>query len=545
MPLTFRKIIKSISKKEWLFIFLTSILLIILAISPYIYGKIIQPANTYYNPLSGFVAGDKEVYFSYIEQIKQGHFLFKDLYTAEPQNRPTFNILWWGVGILARIFNLSSAVAFLLAQILLIPLLIISIYSLLVLVWQSIAKRKIALLFTIFSSGMGLFFILFIKKTLEFYEPLDLTIAEAFTFSTIINSPHFIASLILIILTLVFIYLAIENKSNKQSIIAGTLALILFQFHPYHISTIYGISLVYIIIYSLKNKQKVWKNLKYFLIMFFISIPSIIYHLIILKIDTVTLEKAYQNICYTPKFGITLISYGLLLIGPLIYTYLFIKKKELRNIELFLMIWFLVQFNLIYFPTQLQRRTTAGLQIPLAILTILFFYYLQNKFNKQINNIKINKYLFIFLIIIFFSTSNIYNLVIITIDQNNYKRRKIFYLSNEKLSALKWLKKNTKDQEIILSEYINGGLIPSITGRTVFLGHTIETVNFYNKYYEMFFFFAVNNNKKEIQFLDENNINYIFYSNLEKQLGEWSPQNKKYLRKVFDNQEIQIYKVNI
>lgn len=111
------------------------------------------------------------------------------------------------------------------------------------------------------------------------------------------------------------------------------------------------------------------------------------------------------------------------------------------------------------------------------------------------------------------------------------------------MKAIEWLKNNTNDQEIILSGYINGGLIPSISGRTVLLGHGHETLNFYNKYYEMRLFFSINHIDKEIKFLKKHNIKYIFYSNLEKNIGKWTPQNKEYLQKIFNNQEIEIYKV--
>jgi hypothetical protein len=541
--MTFKKILKSISQKEWIFIIITTLIVIILISIPYIYGLIIQPENTQYNPVHGFTSGDKEVYYSYIEQIKQGNFLLKDLYTSEPQTRLTFNIFWVSIGTFARIFNLSSPLSFFLFQIFLTPFLIISIYALLVLIWQSKTKRKIALLFTIFSSGLGTLLIIFLKKTPEFSKPLDLTIAEAFTFTTILNSPHLIASLMLIILTFIFIYLAIENKNIKQSIIAGILALILFQFHPYHLPTIYGVSFGYLILYSFKNKQNIFKNLKYFLIMIFISIPSIIYHLIILKIDPISIGKSYQNICYSPKFTITLMSYGLLLIGAVIYTWIFIRKKEIKNIKLFLMTWFTLQFILIYVPIQLQRRLTAGLHIPLAILTILLFFYLQNKFKYQISKKRINKYLFVFIIFIIFGGSNAFNIIRVSTEQNIDNWKILYYLKDKKIEAIEWLKNNANDQETILSGYINGGLIPSISGRTVLLGHGHETLDFYGKYHEMRFFFSINHNDKEIEYLNKYDINYIFYSDLEKKIGKWTPQNKEYLEKVFDNQEIQIYKV--
>ena len=50
--------------------------------------------------------------------------------------------------------------------------------------------------------------------------------------------------------------------------------------------------------------------------------------------------------------------------------------------------------------------------------------------------------------------------------------------------------------------------------------------------------------KDEIKrILDKYNIKYIFYSDLEKKLGEWTPDNKNYIKEVFDNQKVKIYKI--
>ena len=374
--MTFKKILKSLSKKEWKFILIISLISILLVSIPYIYGLINKPIDTTYNPIQGFSSGDKEVYNSYIEQIKQGNFLLKDLYTSENQNKVTLNIMWLSTGLFAKFFNLSNSLSFYLIQIFSIPFLFISIYSLLVLVWKSKIKRKIAFLFSIFSAGFGFLFVGIPKFESDYIinHPMDIWVSEAFTFTTIINSPHFIISLMLIILIFIFLYLSIENKNYKQSLIAGTLSLILFQFHPYHLPTILCVIFAYTILYSLKNKEKLLDNFKYPLILILTSSPSIIYHLIILKIDPISLAKSHQNICITPKLITVLLSYGFLLIGAVTYIWIF-RNKKIKNIKLFLIIWFLVQFLLLYAPTQLQRRLSEGLHIPISILTILLFFY--------------------------------------------------------------------------------------------------------------------------------------------------------------------------
>ena len=126
--MTFKEIIKSIDKKEKLFILYFSLFLILLLLIPYLYGYFNTPAEHYYNPIYGFSSGDKSVYYSYIEQIKQGNFLLKDLYTSEIQSRQTLNILWLFIGLFAKIFHLSVPLVFLLFQIMLTPVLLYLLY---------------------------------------------------------------------------------------------------------------------------------------------------------------------------------------------------------------------------------------------------------------------------------------------------------------------------------------------------------------------------------------------------------------------------------
>ena len=45
------------------------------------------------------------------------------------------------------------------------------------------------------------------------------------------------------------------------------------------------------------------------------------------------------------------------------------------------------------------------------------------------------------------------------------------------------------------------------------------------------------------EFLKNSRIDYIFYSNLEQKIGTFNPDEKEYLKKVYDNGKVQIYKV--
>lgn len=546
--MTFKEIIKSIDKKEKLFILYFSIFLILLLLIPYLYGYLHAPENNYYNPIYGFSSGDKSVYYSYIEQIKQGNFLLKDLYTSEVQSRQTLNVLWLFIGLFAKVFHLSTPLAFLLFQILLTPILLYLLYLFISLIFKKKIKRKIALVFVSLSSGLGLLTVIlnnFSPPDNFNFLPIDLWIAESFIFTSILNSPHFIASLALIILIFLFSFLAIENNKIKYSILSGICGLVLFNFHPYHVVSIIAVLSIYSFIHALKNKTSLFYYLKHLSIFLIISVPSIIYHAWLMLNDPITLGKAMQNICLTPIIWMTIISYGFLFIGAMIYTTMLLgKKKSLKNLELFLITWFITQFLLIYFPLTIQRRLTQGLNIPMSILCLFLLFYIFQKFPKLKIKTDLDKIALILLFILLFNMSNIFSLVNVSIEHQRENWKFLYYINKERKQAIDWLKNNLKEEDNVFSEYIQGNIIPAISGKSVFIGHGHETIDFEQKYKQMQWFFTQENNDKlHLQFLKQNNITHVLHGASEKKLGNWTPQNKKYLKKVFDNEEVQIYKV--
>ena len=146
-----------ISRSEWRFVGILTLALLVLTGLPYWYAWLTAPANAVYNGLHALSPGDIPVYYSYINQVKNGQIFLKDLFTSEPQNLGTFNIWWIGVGLLARFFNLSVIAAFQLARLALIPVFMVVAYLFISYFFAAAAERKTALFFLLFSSGLGFY----------------------------------------------------------------------------------------------------------------------------------------------------------------------------------------------------------------------------------------------------------------------------------------------------------------------------------------------------------------------------------------------------
>lgn len=538
----------NIKKGELKLIFIVSLLIIIFTSAPYLYGYFTTPDNQTYLGLH-LAAADIFVYESYINQVKDGGFLIENLFTNDLPPEKHFNIFWLMVGTFAKIFSLSAIFAMHLFRVLLIPISLILIYLFISYFFTEIKKRFTAFLLISFSSGLGGIAASFLYKDKVRLWPMDLWVSESNTFLTFYQSAHYIASISLMFAIFFLFLLSLENGKKKYPLIGGISALLYFNFHPYYLLTIFSVVGAYLLILLLrKERAKFVKGLKYIFILAVISLPAIIYHGYKFIFDPITKAKAPQNSCPTAILPITIISYGLPLFLALYAIYHTIKNKtNIDHKKLFVIVWLIVNFILIYVPfISFQRKLTEGMQFPIVILATSGIFIFLEKIKKSKNilvaEIKTNKYLkYLFLIpmVFIFISSNIYVLTENFVVAN----QKLNYMHNDYKESMEWLKDNTQKDETILAQFVNGNIIPSISNRKVYLGHWSETPNRMEKMDIVAWFFKENNeDQQKKEFLKNSRVNYIFFSPMEDGLGNFDPDTKNYLKKIYTNDNIRIYK---
>lgn len=545
-----KQILASITRKEWQLVILLSLFVIIITTAPMIYGLAVVPANQEFMGVHFSAPNDWFVYYSYINQVKSGQFLVENLFTAEPQ-MPTLNILWLAVGWLARVFDLSPFVAFQIARIGLIPIFMIVAYLLIATIFSDRLKRQLSLMILTFSSGLGLLLINRLIKypynfaNGQFNWPLDLWVPEAFTYLTLHYSPHFIASVTLILL-IFWLTLLFSLKPNYwYSVIAGLLGLTLFSFHPFHVLTIYGFIPVFFLALIIRDQTWRWPLVWHHLIFSMLALPSVIYYLYLIKADAVVAQKTLQNLTLTPPWWIVFFSYGLLLILAIAAISWMIKNKKQSNQDLFLMVWAVFQLGLIFIPVPWQRRMTAGLHFPLALLTTValveaYIWSTRNQrplaqfCHQQRYSLAIG--LGVFLII-----SNVFHLAVNYYMYSNHLN--LSYLDTSRISAARWL--NNEPRGVVLNTAANIiNYLPAFANQRVYVGHGVETLFFGFKQGEVNWFFKTNRPREiEINFLHQRGITLIYYGPDEQALGQYNPASKDYLQEVYHNNQVIVYRV--
>jgi hypothetical protein len=547
--MTLSEHIRGINGREWRFVLWITILVILLTTIPFIYGYLTAPANKFFTGLQSLAPGDFNVYYSYLEQVKQGNWIFKDIFTSEQHSAFFFNPFWLIVGLFGKVFDLPNLFTYQFFRIILTPVFLLTLYFFTSLFFKEVFKRKICFIFLIFASGLGMWFSPLIKyqfgnSLTEHYWPMDLWVSESQNFLTICHSPHFILASTLILIIFLLLYFSFEYKKISYLFYAGSANLFLLFFHPFHLPTILSVPLIYIFAISFKEWKIKWDYIFKYIVFIFISMPAILYQGLLFLFNSIAQGKAQQNICLTPVWWIILISYGFLI--PLAIYGICKSKGKFDNKKIFLLVWLITQSLLIFSPLIFQRRITQGLQFPLIIFSCLGFFYLYELVRKK-RIVDEYKEIFALIIIIFFSLSNLYvlakDLSLFTYSQ--YKVRP-YYLEKEFKEAFQWLKNNLPDNEIILSSPIIDNFIPGFSGKIVYLGHEIETLNFEEKRKKVTEFFQDNQNDfQKKQFLKKNRIKYIFYDNQGEKIEGFRPQEKDYLKLVFHRAAVSIYQVKL
>lgn len=510
-----------------------SLVLILLTSTPYLYGYLTTPPNQTFTGFGLYSWFDTPVYYGYIEQVKQGHFLLQDLHTSEPQ-KPFFNIFWLALGLVAKIFNLSPALTFHLIKLILVPILVYSLFIFLRLFITHPVKLKATLIFLTLASGFGIIFWNWLPFPYNYL--WDFSIPETTIFQSIYSSPHFIASWILIILSFYFLISGYLKNKLIYIIKAGAMALILTQFHPFYALLLITVPTVYAFILYLKEKNS--SHLIKWLVFELFLAPSILYYLY-LQSDAIFNLRS-QNLMLSPPPLTLILAFGLtffLAAGGLALVF---KKHNQSRVWLFIVVWFFTNLFLLYAPVPFQRRLIEGWMIPLGLLALLAL----NEFLPQLIKLK-EKYT----VLIFFTGAAIFlfsfsNLVIWKMSFNFYQNKMPpLYLATDEIKAFDWIKNHASNQTVFLTNnFVDGNLLPALTGKKVFWGHGFETVNFDQKTNLINKLFSSNNTGEQLAILKNNKITHLFWNTSFP--NQFDPKNKPFLTQVFTNQAIQIYEIN-
>ncbi|MCX6746018.1 MAG: hypothetical protein NTX00_03275, partial [Candidatus Parcubacteria bacterium] len=243
--------IKNYTLKQNLIVFSIILGTLFLTTFPFLIGYLIR-GNDYFLGSSYLDRGDVNIYSSYLEQARQGHIIFSNLFTSEIQQPRYFSPLWLLLGLVAKIFQANNILIFQLARIIAgFIFLYFIFYYFFNLFFEKFFDKVIALLVLCFSSGLGIFFkkevkdfsFLFDEKYIFKHYSVDLLMAEANTFLSLAHSCLFILAQLFVV---IIFYIFLKNNFKKLDYLyLFGLNLILGFIHPYDFFIIFGVLAAY------------------------------------------------------------------------------------------------------------------------------------------------------------------------------------------------------------------------------------------------------------------------------------------------------------
>ncbi len=338
----------------------------------------------------------------------------------------------------------------------------------------------------------------------------------------------------------------LDKRTLIYLIFLGNLTGLVF---PPSLVTLNSVILLLLII-SLIKKPNLYKYLLFNTYYLILTIPSLLYIFFITRIPP---WSALVDFHRTHPMMIPFWEY-ILGTGPIFFLGLLgmivAAVKKVAKFYPFIF-WILLTFLYAIIFTHIKeqsplRFTQTGLFIPLGLLGAYFFYQL-----SQITGSKITYPLIIFYIIINFfmmkisldwQTNFITQRAQANVPDVPYPPQTMYPLKSW-MDGIRWIKNNTKEDDVILAHITAGNFIPAYAGRTVYFGQA-NTLDYDSKQTLVDKFYKGEMSISQAsEFLKNGRINYIFYSLQE---IEFSPNKSlnfyyPFLQPVFRSDTITVF----
>ena len=457
----------SITTGEWRFVLLVFLLVVVVTGGLYGYGYIISHqhflSSTYTN------AGDVTVYLSLIEQARQGKIWLENLFTAEPSPNGMIYPLWLVLGAFAKIFHLSSEVAYHAARMVFVAAALVAAYAVISIFTLEISVRRLALLFFCFAAGFG-------WAVTPAYPPAgysnlsaiffsispDILLPELSGFMMLLHSPLLPAALAV---ELWILYLVITTSAHvvRRATVLFLVVILLGLFHPYDLLTTFFVAALSTIFFWLvgvvQNRSVVPQQLLVKLVAVTGGVVVVAgYYLWLYARDDFFRYWTQSNFTESPHPWQLLLGFGLLL--PLaVFGVARVVKKNTAGI--YLAAWAVSSLLLAYAPYGYQRRALHLLPLLLALLAAEGITMLWRQRHQA---------LVIFIVMLL-------PLTCVAIVRSNMLlyQRGVFSVNDSVVQAAEWLA-TRPEVTVVLADWETANSLPAFSGRRVYFGHPHQTV---------------------------------------------------------------------
>lgn len=499
------------------------IIAVSLMVLPYLVGSF-SGGDTH--TFLGFVFNPKDglSYLAKMEQGRQGNWLFRLPYTAEPVNGAFLFSFYLFLGHLARWTGLPSIWAFHAARVGASLFLLYSLWTFAGFCFPDERKQRLAYLLLVFGSGMG--WVLFVTGIL----PADFWVAEMYPFFAMLSNPHFPLGMGLM---LHMFLLADKNGAvgalMKLALVGLALSIVLpFGF----VSVVIPLALDLVIEAILQKNARQGIPLLAF-------IPGggclLLQYWQVLS-DPFLRQWNSQNVTTTPVWWDVILS-----LSPAIVLIIAGLASGMRNFgrkpQRLVWLWGISGLLLAYAPFSIQRRFLSGFYIPVAVLGLEGLFWLYEKRQWPVRRgygllfgLSIPTHLLLVVVGLFGALSVSPKL----------------YLSTGEAEAMEWIAAHTPREAVFASSEEIGLAIPALTGRRVIFGHPYETPEYEEMSEIVEQIFSPDQTTEGLESISRQyGVSYFYWGPREQKMAGGSADPSEMGTLVFENEEVIIIEAGI
>ncbi len=489
-----------------------------------------------------FIGSDLGVYYAYIEQVRQGHWLFRDVFTTEAQPHRFLNISWLAVGLIARVTGLGPEWAFPAARLAAIPLVMAALLHAARTFLADVADRKLFLWLAGLGAGWGAWWVvgrtLLGLRPLGMELPIDLWVPEATVLLSALYSPHFLLSLAALVAAVSGAFRFAQRPAARPLALSAVALLLLAQFHTY-----YGPVVVAVVgagfLASAPTGRRFWTLLgAVALLGACVALGTLPYGWLSLTDVTTVLRNASNR---TPMPGplMAVLAAGALL--PAALAALWRGRRGRTAAWRSLGAWLVVQASFVYAPIPWQRKMTEGLIVPLALLAApelrLWWGALAARMPRSVRGVAAAAAFGL----VFCATT----LMNVLSTSHWFVNPFPVWITADDRAAFAWMRERLPEDAtlVAVAERANG--IAAFTARTVYVGHWAETVGFEAKYRALVWLAVeARDDAARLRFLRSAGITHVYVGPLERQVWRWEPSGAPGFSEVYRAGEVAVYAVD-
>jgi len=539
----------SVRPFEWRWTIIISLLLISFSSIPIAVGYLSQTSDLQFSG-AVFDRQDYEVHIGTMQLGVRGQWTYELLFTHEGHEPKPVKLAYIILGQISNWTGVESRILFEIARLIFGLSLLLALYRFIALIDQRVSLRRVAFMISAAGSGFGWLYLLFGKVSLAGGPPLDFSLIDAYVFFSILSFPHFTFVGFMILLMSIHFERYLSTGELRRVFLVTALGVLIVPVSPFSVA-IADLLLGSLLLASWIGKGEIqWSDSFALFGIVLFQIPCLALNYSVFG-EPIWVDMAEQNILLSPSLWVYIVGFGVMAPLALQGAYLAWRKKNIAGITA--SIWVLGAFVLAYNPTSFQRRFFLLISIPLGLLSAIalvdgIYPSLERwksglrRSSKLIRRLRLDWGLTVVLIPLTFG-STLYLVAGGAFFASQHPED--LFDNTAYLQAISWIGRNASTEDVVLASPRGSLPIPGITGLHVYVGHQIETINFYEKLETAVSFFRPDGLKgdERSELLSTCHCNWVIFSEYEKVYGYDAFPVTDSMDLVYDREGVQVFQV--